>query len=303
MNRNHVLSFVWAGAYVLLMLASVTLFLPITLCLIMVPLVALVVRETPLRFLAYYVPATAIAFFLSGPAGGFLLLLSLFFLPTTLIMGTLYKKQKAAQTVITAGVLGLLGEMLLMLLIIYAMGENLIGQFRELMQAYFRSAQPLVQGVMPGVDEELYLDMLISSIPTLMIISAVFFAFVTHGVGRKLMSLTGTEVVRLKPIREWMLPKSFVWIYLVVLIGNLVIEPDKSVVSMLIMNLYPLLLLAFSVQAISFLFYVSHVNNWGRTLPIVGIVVAIFLPFIFIYSFLGLLDVAFPLREKFRKKN
>lgn len=303
MNRN-VFSFVWAAAYVLLLLASVTLFLPITLCLIMVPLVALVVRETPLKFMAYYVPATAIAYFVAGPVGGFLLLLSLFFLPTTLIMGTLYKKQKSAHTVITAGVLGLLGEMLLMLLIIYAMGENLIGQFRELMQAYFRSAQPLVQGVMPGVNEELYLDMLISSIPTLMIISAVFFAFVTHGVGRKLMSLTGIEVARLKPIREWMLPKSFVWIYLVVLIGNMVLEPDsKSVISTLILNLYPLLLLAFSVQAISFLFYVSHANNWGRALPIVGIVVAIFLPFIFIYSFLGLLDVAFPLREKFRKKN
>ena len=67
---------------------------------------------------------------------------------------------------------------------------------------------------------------------------------------------------------------------------------------MILWNLIPLLTFAFAVQAISFLFYVVHVKNWNRALPLIGIALAFVMPGI--VSLLGVFDVAFDLRRRLR---
>jgi len=170
-------------------------------------------------------------------------------------------------------------------------------------QSYLDTIEPLLQGVISPEAETAFIDMMIGMIPTLMIMLSVFWAFVTHGLGRVLLSSTGNEIARLKPLREWMLPKSFVWIYLAVLLINMFSDPEsKSILATMAMNLYPLILYAFAIQALSFFFYINYVNKKGRTLPVISILLLIFLPpAVFIYSFIGLFDVTFGLRERFRK--
>jgi uncharacterized protein YybS (DUF2232 family) len=305
LGKQSILSVIGAAAYAILLLAAATPLVPFALCFVMAPLILITAREELRRVPLFVLPAMAVAYFLSGPLGAFTLLVALFFLPSGLAMGVLYRRQAPARTVVTVGAVTLLGVMLLWLLILNSMGQNLISKFRDLMHQYYQAALPLMQGVVPASNEQDYLNMIIGSLPYLLIFISLFLTFVAHGLGRWLLGKSGMEASRFKPLREWMLPKSFVVIYIIVLVTGLFVAfNNKSVLSMLVTNLSPLLLLAFCVQAISFLFYLSHVNGWGRLLPILGIVVLVlFPPANFIFSFLGLLDAVFPIRERLRKKN
>jgi uncharacterized protein YybS (DUF2232 family) len=126
---------------------------------------------------------------------------------------------------------------------------------------------------------------------------------VSHGISRWLLNKTGEGIPGLRPMREWMLQKSLVWIYLVVFVLDLFVNPASiSLISTLLMNAMPLLMLAFAIQAICFLFFVAHTNKWKPILPIVAIILVCFMPPLFIvYSLLGVFDVAFPIRERFKK--
>lgn len=303
MRNQSIQSLIWAVVYIILLLSTLTPFLPITMSLLMIPVMALAIRETPLRLALHVVPALAIAYLLAGSLRPIVLIIGLFFMPAGIVMGILHKKYKSARTAITGGAVTLLAEMLLCLVIVSLSGYNLIGAFREMSIMYLDTVQPLLQGVVSPETEKAFVDMMIGMIPTIMIMLSVFWAFVTHGLGRVLLSATGTEISRLKPIREWMLPKNLVWIYLLVLIINMFANPaSQSVLAKLAMNLYPLILFAFSIQALSFFFYITYVNKKGRALPVISILVLIFLPpAVIIYSFIGLFDVTFGLRERFRK--
>lgn len=303
MRKESIQSLIWTVVYIILLLTIITPFMPITINLLIIPVMVLAVRETPLRLALHVIPAIAITYLLAGALSSVVLIIGLFFLPAGIVMGSLHQKHKSARAAITGGAVTLLAEMLVVLVITTLAGYNLVGAFREMSQSYLDTIQPLIQGAVSPEAEKVFIDMMIGMIPTLMIIMAVFWAFVTHGLGRVLLSATGTEISRLKPLREWMLPKSFVWIFLIVLLFNMFADPtSKSILVTMAMNLYPLILFTFAIQALSFFFYITHVNKKSRALPIISILVLIFLPpAVFIYSFIGLFDVTFGLRERFRK--
>ncbi|MCR8642987.1 YybS family protein [Paenibacillus sp. N1-5-1-14] len=304
MTKRTWISILWAIAYVVMLLSFKTSFLLLTISFLIIPVVALFVRENVKNFIMYYVAAVVLAYVLATPHGAFIVMTSLFLLPVSVVMGILYKKRSSARTVVTLGFLMLLGEMLLSLVIGALAGYNFVGEFRLMMQDYLKSAEDLMQGVV-NFDLQMYLDLMTSILPMLLIVLAAFFALVTHGVGRWLMNLTGEKLPGMKPLRDWRMPRSFIFVYLIVVLMNLFMDPSsKSTLNMIVINLYPLLLIAFTIQAISFLFFIDHLKKWRRVLPILGIILLVLLPPVMVpYSFLGLLDTALPLRERFNKKN
>lgn len=70
--------------------------------------------------------------------------------------------------------------------------------------------------------------------------------------------------------------------------------------TMILYNIVPILTFAFCVQAVSFLFFITDVKGWNRSIPIIGIVASLFLPSLI--SLLGLFDIMFELRKKFQKE-
>jgi uncharacterized protein YybS (DUF2232 family) len=100
-----------------------------------------------------------------------------------------------------------------------------------------------------------------------------------------------------------MLPKSFIWIYVIALVLEMFAKDTKSTVFTLVLNLLPLLSTAFAIQAIAFLFFVAHAKGWNKVLPILGIVLLlVFPPAFFLLSLLGVFDVAFPVRDRIKTK-
>jgi uncharacterized protein YybS (DUF2232 family) len=287
---------------IMLLLSLMTPFIIFTISFLMIPVLMLYVKSSTKRFAIYYVVSLLIVYLLTGLHGMFLLSVSLFFLPPVLVMGNLYKRKAAARTVLTAGTVTLLAESLLSLVIGYSLGFDPIAKFKQFMNEYVTTMPSALRDLLPK-DQDWYVNLMVQVIPLYLIFFALFYAFVSHGISRWLLNKTGEGIPGLRPMRERMLPRSFVWIYLLAFVMDLFVNPTStSLIATLLMNLLPILVLAFAIQALCFLFFVTHANKWKPIMPIIAILLVCFMPpLLFVYSLLGVFDVAFPIRERFKK--
>ncbi|MFD7522183.1 DUF2232 domain-containing protein [Paenibacillus chitinolyticus] len=295
----------WGLLYILFLLSFMTSYLVITASFLMIPVLILFVKLDAKRFTAFYLGILLIVNLLLGWTGFVVLAISLFLLPPVIVIGTFYKKKAPAHLVITYGTLTFLAEMLLTLVIGFLFKLNFIKKFKTIMLDYLNNMQPAVKGMLPTQgDMQWYVDVLVQIIPLDMILFSLYFIGVTHLIGRRLLNRMGEDIPGMPPVREWKLPKAFVWIYLIAFAADMLfVSVTNSLMSALLINLLPLLMFAFAIQAISFLAFVAHYKGWGKLLPVAGtILLIVFMPFLLVlYSLLGVFDVAFPLRERLFK--
>jgi uncharacterized protein YybS (DUF2232 family) len=292
----------WSLLAAVILLSFLTPFIIFTFSFLMIPVIILYVKSSTKQFVLYYAASLLVVYVLSAWQGAFLLSVALFFLPPVLVLGNLYKRKAAARAVVTAGVITLLAEALLSLLIGFIFGFNPIAKFKQFMNDNLNGMSPAVRELLPK-DQDVYINLMVQIIPLYLIAFAFVYILITHGISRWLLNKSGENVPALRPLRDMKLPKSFVWLYLLAFAADLFINAEStSFVTALLLNLLLLLVPIFAVQALSFLFYVAHVNKWNRALPIIALIVLIFVPpFFFVYSLLGVFDVAFPIRERFKK--
>ncbi|MCP3775198.1 YybS family protein [Paenibacillus sp. MZ04-78.2] len=296
----------WSIAYIFLLLS---IFLPplnlITAALLMVPVLIMYVKLGTRRFLVHYIVSLAVVYFvaslLAGWLGALLVSVSIFFLPPVIQMGNLYKKRAAARTVLTAGTLTLLGELLLTLVVCSMFGLNPIGSMKRLMMESMQTLPVQMQGMM-RIDMDILVQLMVQMLPLYMIGFSLFYVVISHWLARKVLVRSGESIPAFKPVKDWMLPKSFVWLYLLALILEMFVKDSKSMIFTVLLNLLPLLMAAFAIQAIAFLFFVAHVKRWNKTLPIMGIFLLLVPPAYFMFSLLGVFDVAFPIRDRMASK-
>lgn len=307
MGKGSVRLVGWSAATIALLLSVLTPFSLITFHLLMIPVIVLFVRLETKKFLLYYGLSLAIVYVLTSLllvswAGVMLVAISLFLLPPVIQMGNLYKKRAPARTVITAGTVTLLLEMLVSLVVGYAFGFNIIDRMKQFMLESINTLPAQLQAVLV-VDKDTLVQLVSQMLPLYMIGYSLFLVVIAHWLARKLLNRSGEALPAFKPIREWMLPRSFVWYYLIALFMEFFVKDTNSIFFTLLLNLLPLLTAVFAVQAIAFLFFVAHRNRWNRALPFGGIVLLIFVPpAYFMFSMLGVFDVAFPIRERMTRK-
>ncbi|WP_376768657.1 DUF2232 domain-containing protein [Paenibacillus foliorum] len=297
----------WSLMTVVLLLSILSPLNIITFSLLMVPILVQYVKLETKRFLIYYGISLAAVYvatslLITGWVGVVLIAISLFFLPPVIQMGNLYKKRAPARTVLTVGTITLLAEMLLSILVAYLFGLNLISKMKQFMLSVMET-MPTQLRSMIAIDPDTLVQLMSQMLPFYMIVSSLFLIVVAHWLARKLLNRSGEAIPAFKPIRDWMLPKSFVWYYVIALFMEFFVSDSNSIFFTLLLNLLPLLTAVFAIQAIAFLFYVAHSKQWNRTLPIIGIIVLlIFPPAYFMFSLLGVFDVAFPIRERMTGK-
>ena len=194
----------------------------------------------------------------------------------------------------------ILGQFVLIILFVSLFGPNAIEMLREFMEESVATVPEALRQDLPDDLLDQVITVMTRTIPLYLITTAFWFTVITHALGSRVLRAVGVEVPRMKPVREWMLPKALVWYYLAALFIDLFTNPDsQSMLVTILWNLIPLLTFAFVVQAISFLFYIAHAKGWNKALPFVGIVAALFIPGI--VSLLGVFDVAFNIRSRIAK--
>jgi uncharacterized protein YybS (DUF2232 family) len=293
-------SVLWGALALLLLLSiAVPVLNVVAAFVMMVPAVVLYATLSRRAFVLHMVVIYAIAVAILGAPA---LIVGLFFLVPAIVMGHMYGKRMPARKVLTAAMLTLLGELLLELVLFdLILNMSLIEEMRDAIRQPFDDLQR--QGMLPPgwttAVTDSYIQALIHSMPMALITVSFLLAVITHAIARPALRKAGVDVPGLQPARDWMLPRVFVFYYLIVILVDLLV-PDNgfSFLTVALLNLVPLMKLAFSVQAMGFFFFLAYQRRWPKVVPVLISVLIICFPPL---SLIGVLDAGFPIRKAFKK--
>jgi uncharacterized protein YybS (DUF2232 family) len=285
----------------LLMLSmAVPLLNVISILLMMIPYVVLYASLSRWSFAAHVAVVWAVSSLLLGWIAP---LLGLFFIVPAIIMGHLIVKQSPPGRVLVSGILSLLGIMLLELLLFNLIFDlSLIGEMGDQMREMINSLQK--EGLLPAEWTADLTDSLVKmvtqSVPVVMITISFVYAAVTQYISRAVLNRLDMRIPSMPKAPDWKLPRIMVFYYLVALVLSMIIPSDDSFLSVALLNLVPLLMLAFTIQTIGFFYYIGQQRGWSRIVSfIIAVIVLIFYKPL---SLIGLLDTAFPIRKAFEKR-
>jgi uncharacterized protein YybS (DUF2232 family) len=291
----------WSCAALLLLLSLlVPLFNVITMLLLMVPYVVLYTTLPPKSFALHMLPVWVLAFIIGGPAT---LIIGLFFLIPSIVMGHLFMKQATASKVVrTVGVV-ILAQLMLELLIFEVFLD--ISLLREL-STFVRSTveELMAQRYLPTEWDSgltaIVIHTMINSIPVTFIMIAFGLTVISQFVSRRAVKWSGgPEVPRFTRAKDWRLPRLLVVLYLLTYVMELFASrTSDSFFAVALMNLVPLLSFVFAFQAVGFFFFLANQRGWNKAVPILIAIPVLLIPPL---SLIGVLDTAFPIRKSFTK--
>ncbi len=294
-------SAVWSAVYLLLLLSLLTPLSVLAIFFMMIPGVILYASLSLKSFIWHLVPV-AVILVIFHPI--YLLLLLIFTLPA-IVMGHAYKKRKSALFTLMAGSGAMLAEYLLLLLV-----GSVIFQFdlssyiedvvRLTIEPLTDTSNQMINGF--AWTPEMTADVAKQTqlmIPFALVVTSMVMAFITHVIARPILNVMGVAVSKLPPAREWRMPRALIWYYFLALLIEVISrQSDGTYWTMIAMNLSPLINLGFMIQAIGFFFFLSHTKKWNPVIPYF-LAVAVF--FIGPLRIIGIIDLAFPLREAISK--
>lgn len=290
---------VWSAVYLLLLLSLLSPFSIVTVFFLILPATVLFATLSTRAFLLHVIPVWLIAMIVH-PVN---LLLAVYFVIPAIVMGRAYKKKVPALRTLMMGAGTILAEMLVLLLIGTVFLNFDLSSYVDDIVKMTMSPLKDVGGNNPlmndmswtSEDMQMVSNATMQMIPFAMIISAFMMAVITHALARPIIASTGFHVPKLKPAREWMLPRSLIWYYLIgVVIEMFARSSSNSFLIMIAANLVPLLHICFMIQAIGFFYYLAYTRKWHPVVPLlIAIPILLFPPM----RIIGILDLAFPLRQ------
>ncbi|AOZ92882.1 DUF2232 domain-containing protein [Paenibacillus crassostreae] len=296
-------SLAWTGIYIILILSLLTNLSLITALLLIVPVIVLFNILDTKGFMIHVIPVWIVAFLIHP----IYLLMALYFAVPAIFMGRCYKRRATALRTIVVGAATILVEMLLLLFIGTVLFQFDLSQYmQDIVNITMKPLQDMVASnglstdLLPSTEDmSLLVDMTIQRIPYALIVSSFLMAIISHVIVRPILSGMGYSVPKLIPAREWRFPRSLIWYYLIgVVIDMIAYNSDSGYLNMISANLVPILNVFFAIQAIGFFFYLAYIRKWHSIIPfLIAIPVLLFPPM----AIIGILDIAFPLRQLMTK--
>lgn len=289
----------WSVIYLLLLLTLLTPLKMITVFFLIVPGAVLFSSLHFKGFLIHVIPVLLIIAFLDV----YLLLLAIYFLIPSVLMGRIYKKGGPAFQALMTGMGVILAELLAVLLVAtYSFGFDLSQYLRDqaamtadIVQQIF-SANPMFSGTLWTAEDTQKLGtMLIGKVPYVLIVTSFLLAVLTHALVRPALSSLDIPVHKMKPAREWRLPRALIWYYLLAIVIEWIANSsDGSWIQMVSISMLPLIHACFTIQTIGFIYFWTHSRQMSSVIALLlSLVVLIVQPLYII----GIIDLAFPLRE------
>ncbi|MFD2707198.1 YybS family protein [Salibacterium lacus] len=135
--------------------------------------------------------------------------------------------------------------------------------------------------------------------PLLIVFTGVLYAFLTQFIAHKVMRRMNMEVEAFPPFRNWNVPRSLLWYYLLTFIVYLVGAEDGSAVQTVMWNLFPLLETAMALQGFTVIFHYCYSKSIPKAFPILLMIFGLILPFILLLArILGIMDLGFQLKKR-----
>ncbi|MHA0857546.1 DUF2232 domain-containing protein [Paenibacillus sp. CMAA1364] len=289
----------WTGVYLLLILSLLTNLSMITAFLLIVPTIVLFNMLSTKGFLLHVIPVWLVALLIHPVY----LLLALYFVIPSIFMGRCFKRRASAIRTIVVGGATILTEMLVILFMGTVLFQfDLSGYIQDVVNVTMGPLQDMLANSTISTDLQLtdenmnmLMEMTVQRIPSALIISSFVMSLIAYAIVRPILTSMGHTTSRLAPAREWRLPKSLIWYYLLgVIIEMIALNSDSGYLTMISANLVPVLNVLFCIQAIGFFFFLSHSRKWHVVVPFLIAIPVILFPFM---AIVGIIDIAFPLRQ------
>ncbi|MET3207575.1 UNVERIFIED_CONTAM: uncharacterized protein YybS (DUF2232 family) [Paenibacillus sp. PvR008] len=289
----------WSIIYLLLLLSLLTPLRIFTVFLLIVPGVVLFSSLPFKGFLVHVIPVLLII----ALQDVYLLLPAIYFLIPALLMGRVYKKGAPAFQALMTGTGVILAELLVVLLIAtYTFGFDLSQYLRDQAAISANLVQQILSGnpMLPGMnwtaeDTQRLGTMMIGKVSYVLILTSFLLAVITHALARPALSSLDVPVRKMKPAREWRLPRALIWYYLLAIVFEwMAMSSDSSWVQAVAVSMLPLIHVCFIIQTIGFIYFWTHSRKMSPVIALLlSLVVLVFQPL----RIIGIIDLAFPLRE------
>lgn len=168
---------------------------------------------------------------------------------------------------------------------------------RDSYKASFEMAENLT-GQMPMTEEALNLmfDHMEMAIPATITLSVFFFAFIIISINLPILKRLGIAVPKFNAFKDLRLPRTTLWIYLIVLTIQLFVRPEfGSSLYVITFNFSMVLWVLLTIQGIAFLHFILHAYKAPKFLTVLTTVMAI--PLYNFVVLIGILDLGFDIRS------
>ncbi|TDQ38359.1 DUF2232 domain-containing protein [Aureibacillus halotolerans] len=138
--------------------------------------------------------------------------------------------------------------------------------------------------------------------PTLVAGSCAMLGWLTTILTLSVLKTTSPEKPRAwEPFRNWQFPKGYAIFYIIVSLLTMFIN-DDSAFSVMLLNIFAVLLVLMAIQGFSFIFYFCRVKGYSKAIPIIVTIVSLLFSFItlFLIRFIGVFDLIFQLRSRLK---
>lgn len=148
------------------------------------------------------------------------------------------------------------------------------------------------------------MDSLVHLTPVILIVVAVSYALIVALISLPILRKLKVDAPHWVPFRMWQMPKSIIWIYLIVLFaGWFGIEKDTPLYTA-VLNIDVILEILLAIQGFSFIYYYAHMRKFPLIVPITLTLLAGIFGFLLLQMvrILGIIDLGFNLRKKIDQK-
>lgn len=235
---------------------------------------------------------------------------ALLFAATGTLMGSMVQRKRDKFSVFMAGsLIFLLNIVVLYAVIMGLAGDQAANVSEAFKQSYEDSAKLMEEMGSPlpetAVEQaQQVFDYLLALMPSLLVLFSLGSVLVIMAINFPIAKKMAVDVPRFKPFREWHVPKSILWYYIILLLASLIAVPEQgsmwyfSYVNVMFMLQFCLLL-----QGLSFLYFTAHLKKWPKIIPVLLTIFSILiLPLLYIVRLLGIIDLGFDLRQRLQRK-
>lgn len=223
-----------------------------------------------------------------------------------IVIGALLAKQKNRYVVLAAATIAFLVNIVINYVVSVKFFDlDIIAQTISVISDSFHTAVQIMENAGKKPPEETVarfeqgLKLIKYVTPTLFVIAALAFAYLTIIVSVPILKRLKLSVGTWPPFRQLMLPRQLVWYYLLVLIATFFPLEQGTFAFIVVINLYYVLQLLFAIQGFSFLYYIAYRKQIAKGIIVAGTIVCLFIPFLlYLIAILGIIDLGFELRKR-----
>ncbi|WP_181186278.1 YybS family protein [Alkalicoccus urumqiensis] len=226
---------------------------------------------------------------------------------TGIIMGELFRQKTPAFGVFAGTVLTVTAGVVFSYVAFMAFtSTDPIAAFQTAMEESMDQTETLI-----GIDAEeevgavedvmAFIDGLQVIAPMLLVAVSAVTAFLLQVTAQAWMRRRSLEAPSFPPLREWSLPRVFIWYYLAAIILSFINQSEgaEGMLHTVAANVTPVMEFLMVLQGLSFLFFFFHWKQMNILLPILISLSLLIFPFMLpIVRILGIIDLGFDLRMR-----